>query len=245
MTEFGVAECHEKPLAFLGHSHGDFGFGLAAEHLLENAGAVVEARGTAPLLASRIAKVMGSFTHCESSEHPPQAVAIREVREATLLRIAAETIECAEGDILFIRRTPRRIAKPLASEPDEPVEVAIPERTHRFGIASLKLADPESHRIRGGHKRHSWMEKGVRIIPLSRVGDNEPRSGAFQERCPNRGSRGQIRKCTFLVPWFRVPGIHSMCDDKTARRQPMKNTTSSMWTRFWDALRQSLGTVCC
>src|SRR5262249_24250310 len=92
----------------------------------------------APALLPPLAPdLIGGLADRDRHQQRPEVVAVVQPGEAAGGGAAAEAVEGAERRVLRIRRAAGHGAEPVASQVDEPVEVAPPELLcGRFGVAA-------------------------------------------------------------------------------------------------------------
>src|SRR6516165_9606004 len=103
----------------------------------------------AAFIPTLVADEMQGLAGGKGDQQPPQAVAVGQGGEAAGLGGAAEAVEGAEGDVLFVGGAAGLALELPAGQVDQPYEIALPQRLGGGGIAGLQLADPVGDRAIG------------------------------------------------------------------------------------------------
>jgi hypothetical protein len=85
-----------------------------------------------------VGDLVGRLLRGDEHEQPPEAVSVRECREAAPSRAQAQAVEGAQGDVVLVRHPPARVAELLPGQPDEPVAEASPQGLDGRVLAGLE-----------------------------------------------------------------------------------------------------------
>ena len=143
------------------HFRRERGSRLSTENLLQQRPSVatgIQGRSAAaPFLPALVPQEMGSFPGGQHHQDLPQAVAVVELGEAPRFYALAKAGERAEGYVLFVPRPRRDWTQPAARQPDEAVEIPLPELLGRSSIPLLEGIKPSADGSFGGHdSRTEW-----------------------------------------------------------------------------------------
>jgi hypothetical protein len=91
------------------------------------------------------------FALRQHHQHLPQILAVIEPREVSLFDAAQEIMECGQHDIFFVRHATWQVTQLATGQPEESLQVTLPELRRGGRLASLELAEPHGHgrRCRG------------------------------------------------------------------------------------------------
>ena len=79
----------------------------------------------------------------DDHEQPPQVIAVIEPGITSAGGPADEAVEGAQGGIFLVGHGPGRTAEPVARQPDQGLEIALPELLGGIGIPGLEGGDPD------------------------------------------------------------------------------------------------------
>ena len=112
----------------------------------------------AALLPRLVPHRVERLAHRDRRQQPPEVVPVVQLRELAPAGAIAEALEGAQGHVLLVERPPAMRRQPRAGQPDQPLEVAIPEPLDVRTVASLDPVDPDRDRILLGPRRQSPIE---------------------------------------------------------------------------------------
>lgn len=147
-----VTQLLQKMLALIGNLSREFGRRLGPDHLVDPTLPVTSAEKhrlaphgtTAPLLATIVRQLIHGFSSRDHDQNLPQIVAVLELREATSLDTAVEAVERHQDHVFLVRHTPRSSLQLLSGQPDQLLEVLLPNSLARLGIALFGEIQPAS-----------------------------------------------------------------------------------------------------
>src|SRR5271157_1116488 len=125
-----IAQAAIEPPAFLGHLDRQLGVQLGIEDLFEARFHQIredEHPAGASCRPTLVAHLVDRLAHGDDGQQLPKVVAVVELRELAAFGPLIEALEGAEGHILLVGRAARGAPEPGAGEPDQPLEVSLPE----------------------------------------------------------------------------------------------------------------------
>src|SRR5262249_11029588 len=161
--QFGVGERGQQAPVLLGQLGGELRRRLAVEQLLQahlpGAGSgdagqrrLIEDRVATPLRAALAEPELVGLAGRDGDQQPPEVVAVVQLREAILGGAAAEAVEGAQRHVLLVRTAARRAFQFLAGQPDQPLEIALPQLLRGRRVPVAQLAEPLAHRLIRRHR---------------------------------------------------------------------------------------------
>src|SRR5262249_47256115 len=156
-------ETRQQPLVLLRELGGKFRRRLTVDQLFQadfaatgirKAGErrLVEDGIAAPLLPAVAEHELVSLARGDGDQEPPEVVTVVQLREATMPGPPAEAIEGAQGHVLFVRAAARQAVQFLASQPDESLEIALPEILRGRRVPVPQPAEPLADRLIRRHR---------------------------------------------------------------------------------------------
>jgi hypothetical protein len=87
------------------------------------------------------------FPNRDDVEDLPEIVAVLEAWETSLLGAEQEALHDAQGDVLLVSPMGAALADPVACQPDEPLEVRLPEPLSALAVTTLEPIQASADRI--------------------------------------------------------------------------------------------------
>ena len=91
-----------------------------------------------PLLAGLMPYRADRLANRDREQHAPEIVAIGQLGKLALASAVAEALKSAEGDIFLVDRAPGMAGQSRARQPDQPLEITIPEPLDRIFVARFE-----------------------------------------------------------------------------------------------------------
>src|SRR5271157_2343994 len=139
-----IAQAAIEPPAFLSHLGRQLGGELGIEDLFEARSHQLredEHPARAPCQPTLTAHQVDRLAHGDDDQQFPKVVAVVEPRELAAFGPLIEALEGAEGHILLVGRAARGTPELGAGEPDQPLEVSLPELLGGGPLPGLEQLD--------------------------------------------------------------------------------------------------------
>src|SRR5208337_81403 len=139
-----IAQAAIEPPAFPGHLGRQLGGELGIEDLFEARSLQLredEHPAGAPCRPTLVAHQVDRLAHGDDDQQLPKVVAVVELSELAAFGPLIEALEGTEGHILLVGRASRGAPELGAGEPDQPLEVALPELLGGGPLPGLEQLD--------------------------------------------------------------------------------------------------------